>query len=162
MHFPTLAGRALAAITLALVVTGALAGCRRPPETGQSQVVEGLRFEYGLAPAVVLAAHPRDHSEATMHGGASVQANRYHVVLALFNTNGARVADAEVTMGLSGPGHPGMGGTPLEPMSVEGHASYGGYVVLPAAGRYRLAFFVRRRGARPAQVKAQFALDRPA
>jgi hypothetical protein len=98
-----------------------------------------------------------------MHGGAAGQANRYHVVLALFNAaSGARVGDAEVTMGLSGPGLPGVGGPPLEPMIIEGQASYGAYVVLPKASRYGLAFYVRRPGAHPAHVKAQFALDRPA
>jgi hypothetical protein len=163
MNIPTFAGRTLALIALGLVVTVPLTGCRRPPESGQSQVVEGLRFEYGLAPAAVVGAHPGDHPEATMHGGVSGQANRYHVVLALFNAaSGARVGDAEVTMGLSGPGHPGVGGPTLEPMIIEGQASYGGYVVLPKASRYDLAFYVRRPGVHPAHVKAQFALDRPA
>jgi hypothetical protein len=163
MKIPTLAGRGFAVITLALVATVPLTGCQHPPETGQSQVVDGLRFEYGLTAAAVVGAHPAGHPEATMHSGASSQANRYHVVLAIFNAaNGARVSDADVTLGLSGPGHPGAGGIPLEPMNIEGQASYGAYVVLPESGRYRLSFNLRRPSARLARVKAQFALDRPA
>jgi hypothetical protein len=41
-------------------------------------------------------------------------------------------------------------------------ASYGTFVVLAEARRCGLDFYMRRPSAHPAQVKAQFALDRPA
>ena len=153
----------LRAASVALVLaTGSLAlsGCERRPVTGQSQIADGVRFEYGVVLSGVPAVHPTDHPEASMHGGAPRVENSYHVVLGIFDrASGARISDANVVMRTSGPGHPGVVETPLEPMSINGDMSYGGYIALPDAAKYRLTFRVSRSG-RPGATAA-FLFDRP-
>jgi hypothetical protein len=63
-------------------------------------------------------------------------------------------------MSLSGPGHPGKAGVAMDPMTVNGQATYGHYVQLPDAGPYQLEFHVRPAG-RHAPIKARFELERP-
>jgi hypothetical protein len=95
-----------------------------------------------------------------MHGGAPRVENSYHIVLGIFDqASGARITDANVVMRTSGPGHPGIVETPLEPMSINEDMSYGGYIALPDAAKYRLTFKVSRPG-RPGATAA-FLFDRP-
>ena len=150
------------AVALALTLFS-LTACQRQPEAGQSQVIGGLRFEYGVVPATVVGTHPGDHQEATMHGGAPTEPNRYHVVVTLFNAaNGVRVSDAEVALGLTGHGYHNGGDLPMDLMAGDGQASYGRYVDLPESGRYRVSFSVRRPGKRPGHIEAAFRFERPA
>jgi hypothetical protein len=151
-----------AAIAALVLVTGsvALSGCERRPMEGQSQIADGVRFEYGAVPSSVPAEHPTNHPEATMHSGAPRVENSYHIVLGIFDKpSGARITDANVVMRTSGPGHPGIVETQLEPMSVNGDMSYGGYIALPNVAKYRLTFKVRRPGRSGAT--AVFLFDRP-
>jgi hypothetical protein len=151
-------------IALAVVVlAGAtLSACAPRASEGQSQVVEGLKLDYGLVADQVVAGHPADHPETTMHGGAPTDPHSYHVVLSVADArSGQRVTDAEVSMDLSGPGHPGVNTSPMDPMTVNGQQTYGHYVVLPSEGPYQLKFEVRRPGQhRP--MAARFVLRRPA
>ncbi len=149
-----------APIILVAAVAGlALAACQPKPVAGQSQVVEGLRLDYGVTGSSVVAAHAQDHSEAQMHGGAPEGTD--HVTLAVFDAKtNARVDDAIVMLNVNGPGHPGHGTMPLEPMTVNGDTTYGGYVSLRHPGRYRLTFHVARAGRRHDPVKAVFAYER--
>jgi len=146
-------------ILVGAVVGFALAACQPKPVEGQSQVVEGLRLDYGVTGSSVVAAHAQDHPEAQMHGGAPEGTD--HVTLAVFDTKtNARVDDATVMLNIKGPGHPGHGTMPLEPMTVNGDTTYGGYVSLRHPGRYRLTFHVARAGRRHDPVKAVFAYER--
>src|SRR6266540_2915938 len=127
------------------VVALALVGCQAKPNTGQSAVENGIRFEYGLAPAAQVAEHPAVHAEGEMHGGPSQAPDAYHVTLALFDAmSGARITDATAAVAVSGPGHPGHVSVSLEPMTVASDVTYGGYVTLPQAASYRLTFSVKR------------------
>jgi hypothetical protein len=151
-----LAGPAIAALALAVV-----SACAPRASEAQSQVVEGLKLDYGLVADQTVAGHPKDHSEAAMHGGAPVDPHGYHVVLSVADAkSGQRVSDAEVSMGLSGPGHPGTNVTAMDPMIVEGQQTYGHYVVLPSQGPYQLKFEVRRYGQHRSGA-ARFLLQRP-
>lgn len=137
----------------------ALAACQPKPVEGQSQVVEGLRFDYGVTDSGVVAAHAPDHVEAQMHGGAPEGTD--HVTLAVFDAKtGVRVDDATVMLNIKSPGHLGHGTKPLESMTVNGDTTYGGYVSLRHPGRYRLTFHVAPAGRRHDPVKAVFAYER--
>jgi hypothetical protein len=139
----------------------ALAACAPRAVEGQSQVVDGVRFEYGLVAGPAPGAPPASHPDPTMHGGAPEARHAYHVVLSVADAgSGQRVEAADVAMGLSGPGHPGRSFTAMEPMTVNGKASFGRYVVLPDRGPYQLEFRVRPAGRKT--VTARFQLDRPA
>jgi hypothetical protein len=146
-----------------LLIAMALLGCGRAPSAGQSQVVDGLRFDYGVVQSETVAEHPSDHLERAMHQGPPAAPDSYHVVLALFDAKtGARIQDAEVSLELSGPGH-GVGRVvmPLAPMKPVGDMSYGGYVSLPQSAKYRLTFAAAHAAGRSGTVKAPFVFERP-
>lgn len=151
--------RTLAAIA---VTAATLAACSPRPVQGQSQVVDGLKFDYGLLAEPAAGAPPSSHPDSSMHGGPPSQAHGYHLVLSVADAaSGRKVEAAEVAMRLSGPGHPGAARTPMELMVVNSQATYGRYVVFPERGPYQLEFRVRPAGGRPA-IKARFTLQRPA
>lgn len=130
------------------VIGAALAGCSPKAVEGQSQVIEGVKFDYGLV--------------AEQAGGAPAHPNSYHVVLSVADAqSGRKLEPVEVGMSLSGPGHPGKSRVAMDPMTVNGQASYGRYVVLPERGPYQLEFQVRPSGEHQ-PIRARFKLDRPA
>lgn len=143
------------------VLVSLLSACAPRATRDQSQVVDGLKLDYGLIAGEDIRAHPVGHPEADMHKGPPADQRNYHVVLAVFEAgSGRRIPDADVSMALSGPGHPGFGSIPMEPMKVTGQETYGRYVVLPEPGRYRLEFRVRTVG-RHQPIRARFELQRP-
>lgn len=148
-----------AALLVAPAFGLALAACQPRASEASSQVVDGLKFDYGVVPSEVAQAHAPDHPEATMHQGPLPSG--YHVTLAVFDAKtSARIDDAQVQLDLSGPGHPGHVTMPLDIMTINGAPTYGGYVALPSAAKYRLTFEVRRPGEH-SPVKARFLYDRP-
>jgi hypothetical protein len=154
--------RNLAVASAALPLAALLAACQPKPVDGPSQVAGDMRFDYGLAPSAQVATHPTGHPEAAMHGGPLNAPHAYHVTLALFDAKtGARVTNANVTMGISGPGHPGVGATPMDPMTVNGAVTYGAYVTLPTEASYRLTFEARRYGPPATSARAAFLAQRP-
>jgi hypothetical protein len=154
----TLRGSAslLSAAAFALMV----GACQPHASEGPSQVVEGLKLEYGIVPSRTGQQHPAGHAETLMHGGPLQ--NSYHITLAVFDAKTrARIDDADVTVQLSGPGHPGYVSVPLERMTIAGNTTYGGYLSLPKPARYQLTFEVARRDSNYIPVKARFVYDRP-
>lgn len=152
--------RLLAPGLASLAAALALAACEAKPVAGQSQVAEGLRLDYGVADSNMVAAHDQGHAEAKMHGGAPEGTD--HITLAVFDAKtNARIDDAAVSLNVAGPGHPGHGTMQLEPMTVNGDTTYGGYVSLRHPGRYRLTYHVARAGRQHGPVKAVFVYERP-
>jgi hypothetical protein len=152
----------MAAATSGLLVVIALYGCEQPESEGQSQVVDGLRFEYGVVRSDTVLTHPSDHPEGIMHQGVPTAPDSYHFVLAVFDAKtGSRIKDADASLELSGPGHPGHVIMPLELMAPVGDVTYGGYMSLPSAAKYRLTFDVAHAAGRRGLVKARFLFERP-
>jgi hypothetical protein len=147
----------LAASALAV----ALAGCSPRGAEGPSQFVDGLEFDYGVVPSETVRQHPSDHPEAGMHGGAPPIS--YHVTLAISDAKShARIDDARVTLKLTEPKHGiGVFSMPLEPMTIAGATTYGGYISFPTAARYQLTFEAAHIDGRAHSVKARFVYDRP-
>lgn len=137
-----------------------LSACQPRASEDSSQVVEGYRFDYGVAPVEVVKAHPSDHPETTMHNGPVP--GSYHITLAVSDVKtGARIDDAHAQLDVSGPGHPFQATMPLELMTINGAATYGGNVALPSSAKYRLTFEVIRPGQGHSAIKARFLYDRP-
>ena len=112
------------------------------PAHGVRQTSGAVVFEYGWVPAVRVADHPAPHAESTMHGGARGQSGS-HIVVALFDkASGARISDATVEVRITPFGGAAVTKT-LEPMTIEGLPSYGGYVSVVRAGIYRILFEAR-------------------
>ena len=112
------------------------------PAHGVRQASGAVVFEYGLVPAVRVADHPSPHAESTMHGDPRGQSGS-HIVVALFDkASGARISDATVEVRITPLGGAAVTKT-LEPMTIEGLPSYGGYVSVVRAGIYRIRFEAR-------------------
>jgi hypothetical protein len=149
-----------AALLLLSGLATTLTACQPRASDAPTQVVDGLRFDYGVAPSAVVKMHPLDHPEATMHQGPLP--GGYHIALAVSDAkSGARIDDAHVQLDLSGPGHPGHVTMPLDLMTINGAATYGGDVALPSAAKYQLTFDVSRPSLGSTPVKARFVYDRP-
>ena len=144
-----------------LLAAAGLGACAPRPADGQSQVVDGLRFDYGLVASGTGGAPPAAHPDPSMHGGAPRRPGTYHLVLSVTEARSGRPADVrDAAAALSGPGHPGQAGLPLEPMTVNGRPTFARYIVLPEPGDYRLEFRARAAG-RHQPVRARFRLQRP-
>lgn len=145
-----------------LVAALALGGCQPVTSEAQTQVVQGVEFAYGVVKSDAVLAHPADHSERIMHDGVPSGPDTYHVVLALRDAKaGRRLKDADVTLTLAGPGHPGRVVIALRPMDSTDTFTYGGYVALPSAAKYRLTFAVAHSGVQRGVVHARFLFQRP-
>lgn len=103
-------------------------------ETSQYQRVKNLNIYYGVMPAQIAGSFP----EPALHGGAPAAGrNEYHLVVAIFDASGKRIADARVTARVR---ELGMDGTQkiLEPMQIGDVTTFGNYFVLRQGGIYRL------------------------
>lgn len=150
------------AAAFGLIVALALSGCQPPLSDSQTQVVEGVQFDYGVVKSDVVLGHPPNHPERAMHEGVPTGFDIYHVVLALRDAKaGTRIRDTDVSLAVSGPGHPGHVLVALTPMGPADVLTYGGYVSLPAEGKYRLTFDVARAGQRRRAARARFLFQRP-
>ena len=112
------------------------------PAHGLREASGAVVFEHGWLPAARVADHPSQHAESKMHGGTRGQSGS-HIVVALFDkASGARISHATVEVRITP-----LGGAPiakaLEPMSIEGLPSYGGYVPVVRPGIYRIRFEAR-------------------
>lgn len=163
-HIPPVARRAL---LLSAVAMG-LSACEPKLVETRSQTVEGLEVAYGVAEAAADRAAAAGRADATMHSAPPIpphlptSKNAYYVSVAAWDAmTQARINDAKVSLNIRGPGHPGHGATPLHPTRIAGATTYGAYVSLPAAGRYRLIFHISRPGLPHGPVTAVFNYKRP-
>lgn len=121
---------------------------------GLYQRASGIEAYLGVVPAEITKGHKPTQPEGPMHGGVPEGGYQYHLVAAVFNANtGERITDATVTAQVSGLGKSGAKQT-LDPMSIAGTLSYGGYIVLAGPGVYTIALTITRPAAsRPITLK---------
>lgn len=149
--------RMLHALRLVLfsLTLAAVAGDSLAESVSETKIVSGIKFHVGVLPSENVREHPKDHSESTMHGGASARSDQYHVVVALFDAaTEQRIADAEVSARV-GPLGMSAQQKQLQAMPIAGAASYGNYFDMPGKGPYRILIQVRRPGV-PGTVEASF------
>lgn len=134
---------------LLVTATAATAALDEPYRT-----TDGIGVYVGVVPAAITRAHPSPHHERKMHGGAPAGRDEYHLIVALFDqASGARIEDATVEARVSGTGLAGARRT-LEPMSIEGTVTYGGYFEMTGPDRYSIRLWIRRAGStEPAQTE---------
>lgn len=129
---------------------------------GQSaRTADGMTVYLGVVPAeIVQQRYEKGTPEAEMHGGTATQADRYHVMVSLFDSaTGARIEDADVVAAVSPVGLGASQGT-LEPMAIGDTITYGAYFRMPQAGDYTLEVEIRRPGVSDA-TSIRFQYQRP-
>jgi hypothetical protein len=95
------------------------------------RTVDGLTVYLGVVPAAVTRSHPSGHTERTMHDGVSRPGvHDVHLLVAVFDSaNGRRLRNVKVTARIHGTGR-NLGTVPLQPMTVNGALTYGGYATI--------------------------------
>lgn len=148
-RFVTAAAIGLCAALLLAPVGACAQATHSPRDTSQ-----GVSFHFGVVPAEIVEAHPPEHPERSMHGGAAK--GRKHLVVALFDTStGQRISQAEVqaTVALVG----GAAVTrPLELMNIADQPTFGGFFHMNPGRVYRIRFQVRRSGQAPAAAEFEY------
>ena len=161
-HARSFAARAL----LLGVVCGATAACDSPAIRDRSQVVKGIRIEYGVAAPDAAAAAPQSadaaaHSQPLPPRHVGKPAELYHVTLTARDAQtNAPIEDAEVMLNIKGHGYPGHGSMPLRRIPHARTPTYGGYLAMSQPGRYRLTFHVARPDRKYDPVRAVFSYER--
>lgn len=117
-------------------------GASLAAEKGHHLVVDGIDVYYGILPAQVAGKHPTTHEEKTMHGGVPGGKNDYHLLVALFDKQGARISDAKVKATVA---ELGMAGTRknLEVMRIDKAVSFGNYFALHGEGPYQVSLEIQ-------------------
>lgn len=133
-----------------LVAAAGLTAALAVPAKTSAGVVEGakaasdLMIYLGVVPAATVRGHPKGHSEAQMHGGPPASDHSMHIVAAVFDrSSGARITKANVSAHITEPG--GLQRrVPLEPMTVAGALTYGGFAKFQRGINYRIGIKVDR------------------
>lgn len=109
----------------------ALVGAAAPAAAQGRQERDGVVLFWGLVPGEIAARQP-----SPMHGVDPALRGLRHLVVALFDAKGARIADATVQAQLREPGVVNAPTKSLSPMTVNGQASYGQYFEPVMSGPY--------------------------
>ena len=122
---------------------------KAPPPRGAGPhrvTAGGLDIYLGRVSAERLRGYPAGSMEAKMHGGVPRGSGYYHVNVSVFDaTSQAQVTGATVELDVE---QLGRGSEPkvLEPHTIAGGASYGGYVRLVPRSDYTFTVRVRKAG----------------
>ena len=111
---------------------------------GLYQSASGVEAYIGVVPAEITKGHEPTQPEGPMHGGVPRRGHQYHLVAAIFDAStGERITDATVTAQVSGLGLAGPKKA-LEPMTIAGIITYGGYFDLPGLDLYTIVLTIKR------------------
>ena len=114
---------------------------------GLYQSASGVEAYVGVVPAEITKGHEPAQPEVPMHGGVPRGGHQYHLVAAVFDAKtGERIVNATVTAQVSGLGLAGSMKA-LEPMTIAGTLTYGGYFDLPGPDLYTIVLTIKRPGA---------------
>ncbi len=115
-----------------------LAGGVAAGDLTQSQSVGAYTVYYGLVPVSRLQQFPKGSDEARAHRKLPAGRNMYHLVVALFKTDGmARVSDATVYARVSEPGL-SADRKRLEPTTLNHATAYCNYFAIHEGARYTI------------------------
>jgi hypothetical protein len=148
--------RPIAVLAPALALSSALFAAPAAADTHSGYLVDrGVAVYYAIIPAEIIRGHPKQHPEATMHGGVPGRPHVHHLLVALFEAKSLeRIVDAEVTATV---GELGLAGQQkkLEPFTVAGALTYGNYFEMQPRTEYRVRVNIARRGS-PDAAKVEF------
>jgi len=141
------------------LLAGLLSGGAWSAEAESVKIVDDVRIILGLLPSEMVRGHPREHAEASMHGGSPDDADQYHVLIALFDAkSNAPIRDAVVRATVSEPGLPGREKR-LDPMTIGETLSYGNYFDMTDSEPHIILVRVERPQV-PSVIEVQFERGR--
>lgn len=106
-------------------------------------VNNGIAVYYAVIPAEMIRGHPKQHPEATMHGGVPNRPHVHHLMVAVFEAAGLqRILDADVKATVAEVGLAGRR-VKLEPFTVAGALTYGNYFEMQPNTDYRIRVDVK-------------------
>jgi cytochrome c5 len=121
------------------------------------RVVDATTVYFGVVAADVMRRRPKDYPESE-YGVVPSSPQQYFVTVALLDANsGQRITDAAVKARVSTSTGAGPEKT-LEPMTIAGSRTYGGYFAMAGGGPYMVNLQIRRPGA-PDAIQTQFQYD---
>ena len=156
----TTISRTFGAAPRALLLTAAI-GAAAPADAGvvnAARTVNSTIVYLGIVPAALTRNHPGDVRGTLMHGGTADRSiHNVHVMVALFDrATGARIRDARVRARFLGE-RGRKWSVRLQPMTVNGALTYGGYTNLGADEEPTVSVdIVRQFAGRPRMVTARF------
>jgi hypothetical protein len=144
-HDATRIGQIVAAFLLAIIPVWTAAAPPAAAFSGNSGVVGRVTVYLGVLPSEMVRGHPAAHPESSMHGGASGSSSEHHVLIALFDAEGARLENMEAQARI---GEIGLSAVqkPLEPMQIAGTVTYGNFFLMPKPGPYSIELDWRVKG----------------
>lgn len=133
----------LSALAIAFSLSITAADARQPIITG------GIEIFYGVMPSSVLLAHPGDHTERTMHGGAKGTRDEYHLLVSIFDArNKRRITDAQLKATVQRTGSAPQTKS-LESMQMTGVLAYGNFFTMNIPGSFFITLDITRPGSLP-------------
>jgi hypothetical protein len=116
----------------------------RAVESEYHKNVDGLEIYLGVVPARMIRDWPSKETGA-MHGGIPAGDQYHHIMIALFNKDGKRITDADITARV---GEIGVAQETkkLEPMTISGTITYGNYFYMAEDGTYVIHLEIRLPG----------------
>lgn len=144
----------------ALLLAAAIAAAA-PADAGvvsAARTVDSTIVYLGIVPAALTRSHPGDVRGTLMHGGTADRSiHNVHVMVALFDrATGDRIRDARVRARFLGE-RGRKWSVRLQPMTVNGALTYGGYTNLGTAEEPTVSIdVVRQLAGKPRMVTARF------
>lgn len=154
---PTLA-LLLGAFAVGLLASRLVSNEPRPVvQTQQLKTEGGVTTYLGFVPAEIIKGLTMGATaERSLHGNLPNRPHEYQILAALFDAEtGARISNAIVSVELSRPGSFGSKQR-LEPIRIEGAATYGGLFDLPVFDLYSVKLIVERTGTSPAVLQFKY------
>lgn len=142
MRTPTLTYHWFAALLLGLLLLFAPSGTTSAAFEEPTKTVDGVAAYLGVMSAAIARGHPRQHPEATMHGGPGSAGDR-HIVVALFDAKTFdRITVAEITATVEGLAHIGRVTKKLERMDIADAVTFGGYFPFQGTDNYTITLVI--------------------
>lgn len=149
--FPRLLGLAL--LLLSELTGPAMADTASDSKTVGNVEIYDVLIKMALLPAETIRGHPKEHPEASMHGGVPGGSGQYHVGIALFDAkSGARITKADISARVSEIGL-ASDEKKLEPMGIAGTETYGNFFRMDGSRPFRIRLTIHLPG-EPQEIRA--------
>lgn len=151
-------GRQVATLLLGFLLALVMSGAASARLNEDTKTVDGVTVYVGIMPVAIVRGHPKQHPEATMHGGPGSGWDR-HVVVALFDAKTFdRITNVEITATVEGLGHVGRRTKTLERMDIADAITFGAYFPFQGTDKYSIQLDIKLPD-RPKPISVTFSYE---